>query len=657
MAKGQDRAARTYLRNSYFTASTIWRGQSLPEGLRMLGELSQSAALFDSAYFFYDRAREEYRNQAKRSNAYNMTLAIGSLWLQMNRPHDVRALYEEALRLAMVFGDSADARELRWALLPVYAELEEREAERKTADQLFGWARNAGDQKSEARVLEETGISLADRGESAAAIDAFLRAMTLADQTKDSVGGLKIMVHLGRALDAIGRSQDALETFHTALQRTGTLARNHDLHVELLMRTGNLLLRLKEPDHALQYFRTALPIAQQRGNALAEAYATVQMGHATTRRNHPEALAFFRSGYDQFRTFAYAPGVAYALVSLGEIAESENRLTDALQLYEAAAKEQAGLAAKRPADDLFEECEAAGLGPQGNNATSALVTLLLQLGRAEDAYAVQQQANIRALSGDFATWTFRTGNAAIDALLAEYAAARSDQAGAEREAERLMSSRPENKTLLREIHGVLQSSRERAKECTEELQRVRPDLAPIAGAIGLRPADIQKRLPEGTALLTFIPTRRSWFTSVITRQQALVEVTGQSSEQVLRAAREYTQILRERIAEADTLGPGYSVLDNRLRDLSRRLHEALLLPVERSLRAAARVAVQFPAAMPVIPVHALRRGGSTGNPALIEVCEVHYVTTPYAITTRLSSAAPVRSVTCIGYPGNTAWDV
>jgi len=481
--------------------------------------------------------------------------------------------------------------------------------------------------------------------------------MTLADQTKDSVGGLKIMVHLGRALDAIGRNQDALETFHTALQRTGTLARNHDLHVELLMRTGNLLLRLKEPDHALQYFRTALPIAQQRGNALAEAYATVQMGHATTRRNHPEALAFFRSGYDQFRAFAYAPGVAYALVSLGEIAESENRLTDALQLYEAAAKEQAGLAAKRPADDLFEECEAAGLGPQGNNATSALVTLLLQLGRGEDAYAVQQQANIRALSGDFATWTFRTGNAAIDALLAEYAAARSDQAGAEREAERLMSSRPENKTLLREIHGVLQSSRERAKECTEELQRVRPDLAPIAGAIGLRPADIQKRLPEGTALLTFIPTRRSWFTSVITRQQALVEVTGQSSEQVLRAAREYMQLLRERIAEADTLGPGYSVLDNRLRDLSRRLHEALLLPVERSLRAAARVAVQFPAAMPVIPVHALRRGGSTGNPALIEVCEVHYVTTPYAITTRLSSAAPVRSVTCIGYPGNTAWDV
>ena len=59
MAKGQDRAARTYLRDSYFNASGMWRGRSAPEGLRMLGELYQSAALFDSAYFFYDRAREE----------------------------------------------------------------------------------------------------------------------------------------------------------------------------------------------------------------------------------------------------------------------------------------------------------------------------------------------------------------------------------------------------------------------------------------------------------------------------------------------------------------------------------------------------------------------------------------------------------------------
>jgi tetratricopeptide (TPR) repeat protein len=657
IAEGQDQDARWYLRDSYLNAPQLWHGPSVPEGLRMLGEMYQASAQFDSAFYFYGRSREAYRNLAHRSRAYQMTYAIGNLSLQMNRPQDARALYEETLRLAIVFEDVRDARDLRWALIPVYAALEERDNEQKMLAHLLAEARAASSGLDEARVHYGTGLSLAARGETAEAIGAYLRAVTLADQAQDSVLSEQVLIHLGLAFDAAGRSQDALETFTTALRKPATLDQNPDLHIELLMRIGNLYLRRNETDFALQQFRIALPLAQQRQNALAEAYCTVQMAHATLRRDRTEAMHMLRSGYDQFYAFGYKPGIAYALASLGDVAERESRLTDALQLYQAAAKAEGSLVATRAFDDLYAECERSTLGVSGSNASASLVSLLLQLGKKEEAWIFQQGTNNRAFAAAFSTWTYKTGDHGVDTLLSESNRQRSLYCGAERELEHLMSTRAGNKGVLREIHAVLQSAGEVGEECAQEVQRIRPDLAPIAGSDRLSPADIQKNLREGTAFLTFLPGRRSWYTSLITRDRVAVEVSGQSTERVLQAARDYLQTLRERVAEADSLGAGYSRLDQRLRGSMRELHEALVLPVEYLFRPGMRVLVQFPPNMPEIPVHALRRGGSSGSPYLIERYDIQYIPTPRMLKTSAPSTQGVRTVTCLGFPGSTAWDV
>jgi tetratricopeptide (TPR) repeat protein len=657
VAQGQDQDARRYLHDSYLNTPKLWYGPSVPEGLRMLGELYQASAQFDSAFYFYGRSREEHRNLAQRSRAYQMTYAIGELLLQMNRPQDARALYEETLRLSIVFEDTKDASDLRWALVPVYAALEEQDNEQRMLAHLLAEARAANSGLDEARVHYSTGLSLAARGETAQAIDAYLRAVTLADQAKDSVLSEQVLIHLGLAFDAAGRGQDALETFTTALQRPATLDQNPDLYVALLMRIGNLYLRRKQTGLALQQFRTALPLAQQRQNALAEAYCTIQMAHATLRHDPAEAMQMLRSGYDQFYTFGYKPGIAYALASLGDIAERESRLTDALRLYQAAARTEGSLIATRAFDDLFAECERSTLGASGSNASASLVSLFLQIGKKEEAWALQQRTNNRALTAAFSTWTYQTGDEAVDTLLSESNSQRSLYCGAERELEHLMSTRAGNKGVLREIHSVLQSVGEVREECTQEILRIRPDLAPIAGSDGLSPADIQRNLREGTALLTFLPGRRSWYTSLITRERVAVEVSGQSTERVLQAAQSYLQTLRKRVAEADSLGSGFSNLDRRLQGTMRELHESLVLPVEYLFRPGMRILVQFPPNMPEIPVHALRRGGSSGSPYLIQRYDVQYVPTPHVLKARALSTEGVRTVTCLGFPGSTAWDV
>lgn len=657
IAEGREGEARGYLRDSYLNASSLWHGPSVPEGLRMLGEMYQSSARFDSAFYFYSRSREEYRNLAKRSRAYEMTSATGSLLLQMNRPQEARDLYEEALRLAIVFEDGSDARELRRALVPVYAALEERDNEQKLLAHLLTEARAGNDRVNEARVYYQTGLSLASRGEAGQAIDAYLRAVTLADQAKDSLLGVRVLMHLALAFDATGRGQDAVETFGTALQRTSTLEHNPGEYIDLLMRTGNLHMRQNKTDLALQSYHTALPLAQQGQRGLVEALCIVQIAHATVRRDRTEGLQLFRTGYDLFHAFGYKPGIAYALASLGNIAERENRFTDALKLYEAAAKAEEGIFASRAFDDLLTECELSALGSGGNDATAALVSLLLQLGKDEEAFTVQQRRNTMALTAEFSTWTYRTGNPAVDTLLTESNQQRSMYCGAERELEHLISSRPGNKEFMRDIHTVLQSSGERVQECLQEIQRKRPDLAPIVGGGEVRIADLQKSLPEKTALLSFLPGRRSWYTSVVTRNDAVLEVSGKSTAEVLQTAQEYLQTLRDRVAEADSLGDRYTDLEKRLRNNARTLYEALILPVDYMLRSGMRVLVQFPPDMPVIPVHALRRGTSSGSPYLIEKYDVQYVPAVQTITARAPAPGPVQSVTCMGFAGTTNWDV
>lgn len=657
IAEGRDGEARGYLRDSYLGAPSLWRGPSVPEGLRMLGEMYQSSALFDSAFYFYSRSREEFRNLAKRSRAYEMTSATGSLLLQMNKPQAARDLYEEALRLAIVFEDGNDARNLRWALVPVYAALEERDSEQKLLAHLLSAARADNDRTSEARVYYQTGLSLASRGEPVQAIDAFLRAVTMADQAKDSLLGVRALMHLALAFDATGRGQDAAETFGTALQRTSVLEHNPEEHIDLLMRIGNLHMRQNKTDLALQSYHTALPLAQQGQHSLAEAICIVQIAHATLRRDRTEGLQLFRTGYDMFHAFGYKPGIAYALASLGNVAERESRFTDALKLYEAAAKAEEGVFASRSFDDLLTECELSALGSGGNDATAALLSLLLQLGKDEEAFTIQQRKNTRALTSAFSTWTYRTGNPAVDTLLTECNQQRSVYCGAERELERLISSRPGNKEVMRDIHTVLQNSGERVRECVQEIQGKRPDLAPVVGGDDVQIADVQKSLPERTAFLSFLPGRRSWYTSVVTRDVAVLEVSSESTAEVLQTAQEYLRMLRDRVTEADSLGDKYTDLEKRLRNSARKLHEALILPVDYVLRSGMRVLVQFPPEMPVIPVHALRRGTSSGSPYLIEKYDIQYVPAVQTITARAPTPGPVQSVTCMGFPGSTNWDV
>lgn len=656
ISDGCDLEAQQYLTTQLAAHPDIWTGPSAPDGFRMLGNLSRSAASFDSAIAFYQRAGEEYRARARRDAAYLMEYAEAELERQTQRPDRAHVLYTEALRLAIVFGDSDAVRAIRLALLPVYRALEMIDDERKTAALLLTEAQHRKDPGAEARVFYELGVTRASLGEADRATEEFLRAVTLADQVKDSILATRALLRVAMSLDAAGRTRDVSETYGAIMQRSGVLAAAPDLDLELLMRAGNFYLRNRNPGGAERLYRSGVASAQASQNLLAEAYCGIQLGHCALTRSKDEAIRLFRSSFEQLRMLGHGWGIAYSLLSLGGIAERANSLTDAAELYRRAVREQETCLGIREPDDLLAECETAALGSRGNDAYARLVTLLLQTGKTDEAFWYQERKTERLMFDAYAVWLPRSGDRTLDSLLSAFAHARALHIGAEKQLEILASTRPDNTPLLKQTHRSLTGSSLTMREIAERVVRMRPALEPAVLYDGMYPAELQKHIPEGTVILTYMLTRRSVYVAAISNARVSFAVSAAAGEEVSRLVKEFLTALAAPGQNAESLVRTSRKENPDLTRATRGLYEALVLPVESVLETATSVQVVLPPELPLFPFQALRRGRG-GSPYLAERALISYLPTARAALLPSDPPGTVQDILCVGFPGTTSWDV
>ena len=652
---GKDREARRYLRAALETRQGIREGKAVAAGSRMLAELYAASAFYDSAHVFYDRAADAYRGLAQRGNAYDMAIAAGDLDIRSGRPGRARLQYEEALRLAQVFGDSGSAHTIRLALIPVYAALEDRDAERDALSRLYATARARQDRAGEAQIEYAAGLASAGRGEHDEAAAAFLRTVTLADGAGDSLLATRALMQVGITLDRTGQTREALATFGSALSRSGLLRYHTDLATELLVRVGNLYLRTRDFAQAARFLRSAEKIANASQDALLEAYLMVQLGHAGYATDKAAAMQSYRSAYDQFRSFRYAPGTAYALSTLAAIAEQENRLTDALQLFTAAVAEQEKCLTVRAPSSLYRDCEMSGVRDPGEDPSQGLVALLLQLSRTDEAFLAQQRRTVRAMMLRLSPGVFRIGEADPDSVLSFCADQQALHRGAEYQQERVLARASSHVPVREDILGVMERATIGIAEAAEDIARLAPEFLPLARLPEELPSDVQKRVPANSALLTFIQGRRSVSVAVITSAGSTVRVSVQPPDRIAQAIDAYLAALRAQTVDGEEGGKPRPPQGVEVQTLTRTLYEALLLPVEPLLKPGMRLFVLFPEGMQPFPIHALRRAPVPGSPYLIERSPVQYLT-GLRFPSTSTPGVPVL-VTCAGFAGTSPWDV
>lgn len=649
--------ARTQLLGSLAAVPGGWKGMQAAAAYRLLGELSQHTARLDSALLFYARAEESYRSLAQRHEAFTMSRTMAGIHRLMQQEEEARVRGTEALRLATLLGDSGAVQDIRWALLDVYAALEQPREMERVAAALRAFCRRSGDLAGEARIDYALGIDEAQRRESDAATGTLLQSISLAGKARDSALVLKGLLSLAATFEQMGRLREAQESYAAVLQRNTGSGIDPALQFRTFLRVGNFHLRNHRPDSAWACFQKASALAREASNAVGEGYALMQQGYSQRGRSRGEAELFFHQAYELFSKVGHARGNAYALVSIGSMAEQENKVSDAIQFYRVALKEQESAYASRRTDDLWLDCEESVLGRGGVDTYGALISVLLQTGKPEDAFWYQERRNARQLSDDLASWNVATGVAATDSVLYSYTHLRALHIGAEQLLEQLGSSPRGSAPVLASVRAELNRLQEGITAQAERARHADPRLSAIVDADGMSVAEAQQALDDDATLLMYVPTPRSLYICAVTASRSTAHLSATTQERVTELVERYLQECTLRTAMADSSREALRGQDVQMRELTRALYEALVLPVESILRPNTRLVIIPPSRLPAFSLAGLRRGGGPGAPALAERFPVSYVPTARFLQAHDPAPAPVRTVTALGVRGATPWDV
>jgi CHAT domain-containing protein len=425
----------------------------------------------------------------------------------------------------------------------------------------------------------------------------------------------------------------------------------------MLVRVGNAYLRSRQFEQARRFYNAALASAIRVGNKLMEGTIVIQLGHCDVETSREAALKNYLGAAELFNVAAYPPGIAYAQLSLGAAYERSNNVTEALQAFRASIGALESVRMQAEPGDLFADCETAFFGARSGAAYDEIIDLLLRSGQESEGFWFAERKrsweHLRVLGAQEP----RTADTALTALIHDYNEARYRRIGAERQGARLLSSTFQQKELLSAVRAALEKSDARLKEKAERVVRSNRMFESFVRIAGVRPEDVRSRMAPGTAVVEYIPAKRSLYVFVITSGGVTVQQAAVDRDRLKSAAEELDGYLRLAEARGDTISKVTVLPDPRAIELLRKMYEAFVRPVEQEIRSMEKLLVVLPPDLPSVPVHALRRNTTRSTPYLAEQVLVSYLPSAALAGPVTLPATTVHDVVGLGYPGMTSWDV
>jgi CHAT domain-containing protein len=195
---------------------------------------------------------------------------------------------------------------------------------------------SSGDQRGQARALDELGLITLKRKQTAEALNHFDQALKTARAVSDRTLEAQILQHTGQAYAAAKKSTEALDAYQQslALYRENKQQRGE---AGTLIQLGRFQFESGQTDQALQSYQQASTMAQQLddGELTAEAFDRLawvynELGDAQQALDlATQALFAHRQAGDQL-------GEGYALGLLGDLAHEAQQIDSALDFYQQA---------------------------------------------------------------------------------------------------------------------------------------------------------------------------------------------------------------------------------------------------------------------------------------------------------------------------------
>ncbi len=633
------------------------RAPQLAEEYELLGNIYAAGASFDSAMLLYARAIEQYKGLADRNSATSLIIETSLLYRKMGNERKAHARLTEALRLARVFKDSTGTHKLLWALVPNARALDLQQEESAYLAELLNGALVRNDLVEQTRIHSETGISFLMHGNHGRAEESFLRALTFAEQSRDSLLAIDALYRLAMTHAYAGKIEQAFETYTEALRRTDITRNAQRLRQEMLMRVGNTYLKRSLSADAARFYRAALASAVQLGDKLSEGYCFIQLGHceALGAGGMDAAAKSYTSALELFANVHYARGFAYALQSLGYNAQRMNKHAEALEYYKKAIEQAEQVHASQPFDELFSECEQAYAEADVDSPYDNMIELSLQLGRTEEAFWYLSRKNGAATARALSALEISGGDSSG---LETYIHARGAHIGGERLLATLLAAGPREQAMYKDIVEEVERSSRSMDEASANVVQSNSALESVVRIVGYGSAEVRKMLAPGTALIAYASTRRTLYAFVVTPNRFSVQLAAVERTALAASAAEFASQLQQRVMLEDSVESQQRTLNRRINELTALLFSQLIRPIEQDIAGASRLLMLMPEELEHVPVHALRRAVSRSVASYVaERFIVRYLPSLSALALANIPLRAERQVIGLGHAGATAWDV
>ena len=478
-----------------------------------------------------------------------------------------------------------------------------------------------------------------------------------ASEAKDTLELAKAYYSWGDFEAEGGKHESAIESYLKALSIVG-----HDsgsvLRAEILSSLGNASLGVGTLDVAAKYYEQALEQARVCGNVpLSQALEVQQIacGWLLRSRKSPDIVALDQNCEREIKAIAESGCeivLPYALFLRGKIAERKGELLLAQRTFQEAVRlfEQQSILGEK---NIISSLIAAFMRREGTGWYEAPLSILCSSGNLPDAFELMERWN----SSDLADFFLQLPIVSRDSTYIPVT-------------QKIQWNYAAHLFLQRELYREFSRGIDIDRERIRKLQQSEADSNLFSDQRG---NNYLGQLPEGLQLLfngakfalhqvqdslgvrdavvMYVPLSNALYSIVIRHDTSLIRKSNIDAMRLGSLMDDYGNLL----GAVDSV-PG-KVADRRSGDrissLASTLYSYLISPIQSVLGKTDKVYFVQSKAMGWLPLHTLKRDGSF----VAAKYRVRYLPSVEALFLPSVQSKPVSSVSGIGHPGRSGWDV
>lgn len=523
----------TALKLSRFFKNTEWEVQTLV----LQGKLEEQSGQPDQAINLMERAVAKAQDaRAARATAVS-SYELAQLYNRRGQTFAASATY---LRCA-VAAQAAGERELQaQALLYVgkyaisHGYLDQSLSTYKVAIALW---EAEGNKEAEAISVNGLGMVYSSAGLYDQALDLFQKALDIAREAKRADLQAVVLQNMGNAYYWQVKNDEALAAWAQSL-KLAREAKAPWVELRALTSSATAAKTRGDWDTARELAGQALAIEETTDDQETKAAALSVLAEVASHNGrHQEALQRANEGYALAQKLGSPETLALSLHTLGKVYEQQGKYDDARQFYLQALSELDTLRWKISLDDFK-----ANLLDQYSELYVDAVTLLLDQGRKDEAFAVSERVRARAFLDQAAAGGSNQTNATDDFKLAETARTISNRITSLEKDVLEARSVPAATQDAQKISSLEKQLDEAQREYTEQLMRLKnsdPASRSSVSPLTLTLPQVQQLLDADTTLLSYFQVTNGTLAFIVTRDSFHTVTIPLKGKDMQRAADDF----------------------------------------------------------------------------------------------------------------------